>query len=123
MTKNFKLEEFQCKCGCGEMRISPTVVMICQMVRNKFNKPVTITSGCRCMMHNAKVGGALNSQHKPKGDELSHAADIQVSGIDSLEVYKYLEDTFPDLLGLGLYNSWVHIDDRIDMAYRWNKRR
>lgn len=123
ISKNFKQEEFKCKCGCGEMRISPTVVLLCQMVRDKFKKPVRITSGCRCKKHNSKVGGAALSQHVPKGDELCHAADIQVDDVEPRYVYGYLNELFPSSLGLGIYNTWVHIDDRLDRPYRWDSRK
>lgn len=123
MTTNFKQEEFKCKCGCGEMRIAETIVMLCQMIRSHFNQPVTIVSGCRCLKHNTNVGGASSSMHMPKSyDNQCHAVDIQVKGIEPDEVYEFMEDMFPDMLGLGLYNSWVHIDDRLDRKYRWDKR-
>lgn len=122
LTKNFKQEEFQCKCGCKEMRISPTVVILCQMVRDKFKMPVTIVSGCRCREHNENVGGAEESQHMPKGDELCHAVDIRVRGVNPVIVYNYLNESFPNTLGLGLYATWVHIDDRMSASFRWDKR-
>ena len=122
MTKNFKREEFMCKCGCGENNISKTVVLVCQLVRDTFKKPVTVTSGCRCSTHNIKVGGASNSQHLPKGDGLCHAADIKVKNTEPIEVYKYIDSIFPNSLGLGIYPTFVHIDDRISKAYRWDFR-
>lgn len=122
MTKNFKVEEFKCKCGCGEMRISPTVLLVCQLVRDKFKKPVTISSGSRCSSYNEKVGGVSDSQHKVKGDGYTHAADIQVKDVEPRLVYSFLNDLFHNTLGIGIYNTFVHIDDRIDRAYRWDNR-
>ena len=123
MTKNFKQEEFKCKCGCGEMRISPTIVLLCQLARDKFKQPVTILSGSRCRKHNTNVVGAKDSQHMPKGDELTHAVDIQVKGVEPRIVYGFFNDLFHSTLGLGIYNTWVHIDDRMDKAYRWDSRK
>jgi len=122
MTNNFKREEFACRCGCGLNMISPTVVLICQMIRDTYQQPVVVTSGCRCNEHNTKIGGAGNSQHTPKGDGYTHAVDIKVKNIDPKEVYDYLDEVFPNSLGLGLYSSWIHIDDRMDRKYRWNNR-
>ena len=119
LTKDFKTKEFECSCGCGLARISPTVALLCQLVRNKFNKPVTVTSGSRCTKYNKKVGGKDLSQHLLKGDEFTHAADIQVKGVSPLEVYTFLNGLFPNCLGLGIYNTFVHIDDRMSRAYRW----
>lgn len=119
MTKNFRVEEFACKCGCGEMRISPTVVLICQMVRDHFKKPVRVTSGSRCDKHNKAVGGVDDSQHKVKGDEVSHAADVQVDGVKPMIVSAFLDARFPNALGIGTYKTFTHIDDRMDKPYRW----
>jgi uncharacterized protein YcbK (DUF882 family) len=119
-TRNFKQEEFSCKCGCGESRISPTVLLICQIVRDHFKSPTIILSGCRCEKHNAEVGGKPYSQHLVKQvDKMSHAADIEVIGVKHPEVYHFLNKLFKNSLGLGLYEWGVHIDDRIDKAYRW----
>lgn len=123
MTKNFKEDEFKCKCGCGEMRISPTVVYLCQMVRDHFKKPVIIISGSRCRKHNTNVGGAETSMHMPKGDELTHAADIRIEGVEPRLIYGFLNELNPSMLGLGIYNTWVHLDDRLDRAYRWDSRK
>lgn len=120
MTKNFKREEFACKCGCGEMRISPTVVLVCQMVRDHFKKPVKVTSGCRCKKHNEAVGGVPDSQHSPKGDELTHASDIQVEDVSPMVVSAFLDARFPNTLGIGTYKTFTHVDDRMDRAYRWS---
>lgn len=121
LTKNFLSNEFACKCGCGEESISEVIIMLCQLVRSHFDKPVTITSGVRCEEHNAKVGGAVDSQHRLR-DGKGHAADIKVAGVDPEDVYEYLDTMFPKSLGLGLYSSWVHIDDRVGQAYRWDNR-
>jgi uncharacterized protein YcbK (DUF882 family) len=119
VTVNFKQEEFKCKCGCGEMNISNTIPLLCQLVRDKFRQPVTVVSGCRCEKHNTNVGGAKNSQHKPDDEGMCHAVDLKVKGVEPKIVYEFIDGLFPNSLGLGVYKSWVHIDDRIDRAYRW----
>lgn len=119
MTKNFKREEFACQCGCGLDKISPTVVLIGQMLRDHFGQPVKVNSGCRCIEHNKNVGGTPNSQHCLKGDDLTHAADYVVLGVIPIEVGKFLNSQFPNSLGIGTYGTFVHVDDRMDMAYRW----
>jgi len=122
MTTNFKQKEFACKCGCGLDSISPTVTLIWQMVRSKFNTSVNITSGCRCVRHNKKVGGVKNSTHlRLAEDGLTHAADGQID-VPLQEVYDYIDNIFPTSLGIGIYNTFIHIDDRMDRAYRWDKR-
>lgn len=123
MTKNFKQEEFQCKCGCGEMRISPTVAFVWQMVRDHFGKPVTINSGARCSRHNARVGGAVSSQHLIKShDNQAHAADGYIDGVEPIEIKNFIRSISPNALGVGVYDTFVHIDDRKDRAYNWDNR-
>ena len=114
ITKNFSKSEFACKCGCGFDEISTITVLVWQLVRDKFNQPITITSGCRCVQHNSKVGGKPNSQHT-----LGYAADGQVTNVTPKEVGEFLNSLFSSSLGLGVYKNFVHIDARIDRAYRW----
>ena len=124
MTKNIKVHEIECGCGCGFNKMSRGTLNIVQMVRDVFGKPVRINDGghcgCRCEEHNAKVGGSKNSQHKPQDDGMAHAIDFHVEGVEPKVVYEFLNKLFPNSLGLGLYNTFVHIDDRCDKAYRWN---
>ena len=35
------------------------------MIEDIIEQPITITSGCRCPIHNAQVGGAKDSYHLP----------------------------------------------------------
>ena len=86
LSKNFRRNEFACKCGCGFDDVDPELVYILQAVRGYFDQPVTITSACRCPKHNMTAGGSENSQHL-----LGTAADIVVSGVPSSEVIAYLE--------------------------------
>lgn len=107
MTKNFSRKEFTCQCGCGFASIDSRLVKILQEVRDHFGKPVTVTSGCRCEEHNANVGGASRSKHV-----IGLAADVKVYGIAVDDVYEYLDNKYPDELGLGKYRSWIHVDTR-----------
>jgi uncharacterized protein YcbK (DUF882 family) len=88
---------------------------VLERIRWHFNSPITITSGCRCESHNKRVGGAENSMHT-KG----LAADIKVKGAAPDMVYGFLNKTYPDKYGIGLYNNWTHIDVRKNKA-RWGK--
>lgn len=113
--KYFKRKEFECKCGCGFDTVDYLLAKIADEVREYFGKPTTITSGCRCEIHNKAIGGAISSAHI-KGK----AADIQVKDTSPEEVYNYIDSKYPNTLGLGLYKTWVHIDSRNKKA-RWHK--
>lgn len=108
----FKRKEFACKCGCGFDVVDTELLNILTEIREHFNRPVKITSGCRCEKHNKAVGGADKSFHA-----LGKAADIKVKGFSADEVYNFVNQHYPHLFGVILYPTWVHVDVR-DTAYR-----
>lgn len=114
ITKNFAPSEFFCKCNCGTYNPNAALLIILEDVREHFNSPVKINSSTRCAKHNKEVGGAKASKHL-----LGQAADIVVIGVDPIHVYKYLnERPYADIIGLGKYNSFTHVDTRGTKA-RW----
>lgn len=83
-TKNFRLEEFKCRCGGKYCTGYPAVLDIqflknLQAVRDQFGS-VRIGSGIRCEIYNAKIGGVVGSRHKR-----GKAADIACSITKTLE--------------------------------------
>lgn len=120
LSKNFKSEEFRCNCGkCGMIKMSPVVVLVWQMVRDHFGKSVNINSGNRCIDYNRLVGGKAKSMHLPDSRDVGHASDGVVKGVEPQDVYDFINKIFPNSLGLGVYKNFVHVDDRMDRAYRW----
>ncbi|MCK5018998.1 MAG: hypothetical protein KAS32_18200 [Candidatus Peribacteraceae bacterium] len=111
--KHFTRQEFNCKCNCGFNTVDFELAEVLEELREHFNKPVAITSGCRCESYNRKIGGSKNSQHK-----YGKAADIVVTGIKPSTVYKYLNSKYPDRYGIGKYSNWIHVDTRQSKA-RW----
>lgn len=107
LSKNFKSREFDCKCKgyCKNTMIEKQLINFLQQIRNHFDKPVIINSGYRCGEHNKAVGGARYSRHT-----IGAAADIVVKGIEPVEVAKYCESI--GIKGIGLYDSFVHVDTR-----------
>jgi hypothetical protein len=59
----FEIEEFACKCGCKENKISPNIIKMLNVARNVAGIPFEITSGYRCEKHNKAVGGVAGSSH------------------------------------------------------------
>lgn len=113
LSKYFKREEFECSCGCGFTAVDIELLHVLEDIREHFDSPVTITSGCRCATHNANVGGSVNSKHL-KGI----AADIQVKYILPVVVAMYLDTKYGDSKGIGRYETFTHIDVRATKA-RW----
>lgn len=65
ITTDFERHEFACPCGCTAQMIDPELVQKMQTVRTKLGKAIKVTSGYRCVKHNAdpKVGGSRTSRH------------------------------------------------------------
>ena len=105
LSKNFRLDEFKCKCGkCDPILVDDQLIVWLQKLRDHFGKSINVNSGYRCKTHNAspKVGGSPSSHHV-KG----MAADIRVEGITPEEVAKYAESI--GIKRIGLYDNFVHI--------------
>lgn len=116
LSDNFKVKEFACNDGSDTVLISDELVDLLQKIRDHFGVAVTINSGYRTSTYNKKVGGATNSQHV-KGT----AADIVVKGVDPLTVAQYSEHLMPDSGGIGVYQTFTHVDVRTSRS-RWDNR-
>lgn len=108
-TKNFKVSEFTCKCGCGHNPIDQRVIDMAQTIRDALGVPVRVNSGCRCEKHNAKSGGVKGSKHIT-----GKAADLSCSlgAVKMFETVKKLhaEGKLPDLDYCIRYKTFIHID-------------
>jgi uncharacterized protein YcbK (DUF882 family) len=113
LSAHFNRSEFECSCGCGFATVDVELIKVLEEVRVHFGKSTIINSSARCAKHNKAVGGATGSKHK-----LGIAADIVVIGASTGEVYDYIDSTYPDKYGLGMYNTFTHVDVRKDKA-RW----
>lgn len=114
LSANFRVSEFACNDGSDTIFISPGLVTVLQKIRDHFGKPVIITSAYRNDAYNKKVGGADYSQHK-----YGMAADIYISGVYPATIAEFVETIMPNTGGIGIYNSFVHVDVRTARA-RWN---
>jgi uncharacterized protein YcbK (DUF882 family) len=113
LSANFRVREFACSDGSDPIFISPELVAILQKIRTHFGKPITITSAYRTPSRNKAVGGTIYSYHL-----YGMACDIKVSGISPEKVVSYAEKLLPCSGGIGVYDTFVHIDVRTKKA-RW----
>ena len=113
LSAHFSRAEFACRCGCGFDVVDAGLLAVLDRVREHFGVPVTINSAARCGDHNLRVGGGSRSQHL-----LGKAADIVVHGYGPGDVVDILYTLYPDRLGIGRYDSFVHVDSRSKPA-RW----
>ena len=116
LSKNFKVSEFKCNDGSDTVLISDKLVDLLQKIRDHFGVAVTINSAYRTESYNKKIGGATKSQHVN-----GTAADIVVKGATPLEVAQYVEHIMPDSGGIGVYQSFTHVDVRTSRS-RWDNR-
>lgn len=114
LSTNFRVREFACTDGSDPIFISTDLVMVLQKIRTHFGKAVTITSAYRTPTRNKAVGGTTYSQHL-----YGTAADIKVSGVSPIKVAEYAEKLLPNKGGIGIYDTFTHIDVR-DTKSRWN---
>jgi hypothetical protein len=84
-----------------------------QTIRNRFGRPITVTSGYRPPSINRAVGGARNSRHM-YGDSV----DFTVQGIHPHDVFKDLDPWWGHRGGLASSSVFVHADCRGFKA-RW----
>lgn len=113
LSTNFRVREFACLDGTDPIFIDTELVTILQKIRTHFGKAVTITSAYRTPPRNKSVGGTAYSMHL-----YGRAADIKVSGISPTRVAEYAEKLLPDRGGIGIYDTFTHIDVR-SVKSRW----
>jgi len=122
LTKNFSLEEFECNCGCKMPEfVKKNVEKLAenlQVLRDVVGR-LDLTNAYRCKEHNADVGGLWNSKHL-----LGKAADIKSEPIKPKELAQIINDLMKsenfELGGIGIYNTFTHVDIRGTRA-RWSK--
>lgn len=108
ITEHFRVYEFACTDGSAPVFISQTLVELLENIRVHFGRPVTITSGYRTVSYNASLKNSSKKSQHCNG----LAADIKVEGHTPKEVYDYACSLLGDHGGVGIYNTFVHVDVR-----------
>lgn len=111
---NFLPSELACN-GTGELKVETDLLVLLTRMRNELGGPLIVNSCYRSPSWNEKVGGAKNSQHL-----ISCAADLRATrwGV------KRLEGLARDhgAAGIGLYDTFVHVDVRTSGPAFWDYR-
>ena len=115
LSDNFNRKEFACRCPCGRDTVDSELVKVLEEVRVHFGKPIMISSGHRCHIHNAAIGGSTGSQHL-----YGRAADFSIEGVTPIDIAKFIDSKYEFKYGLGIYASWIHIDTRSNGPARWS---
>ena len=117
LTKNFTKSEFECPCGCGQQSVDTELAEKLQLLRDKVDRPLKITSGYRCITHNASkaVGGSPNSKHR-----YGMAADWRTENRSINPVALGILAQAVGFGGIGIYwhsrGAFVHADTRSTKA-------
>ena len=108
VSKNFQVREFACSDGSDPVFIAQTLPMVCQYIRARIGKRITIGSGYRTPGKNKAVGGATYSQHL-----YGTAADLHTpAGCTPAQMAQIAREIMPDWGGVGIYSWGIHVDVR-----------
>ena len=117
ISTHFSVYEFKCKDNSRVIVLNKALIDLLEKIRLHYNLPVTINSGYRTVAYNSSIKNASpKSQHI-----LGNAADIVVKGVSPAKVYAWLNSSYPNSLGLGIYDTFVHVDVREGKS-RWDYR-
>lgn len=93
--KNFKESEFKCTCKgkyCDgyngrKNKCYMKLIMFAQYMRNYYDKPISISSGVRCVRRNREVGGVKKSKHL-----VFKGMDFKVGNLKASEIRKVVKN-------------------------------
>lgn len=111
LTANLSTYEFSCRCPnpCDAKlpEMDKNLVQMLQELRNFMNRPLRITSGARCTLHNSQVGGSINSSHV-----VNKAADIECTNVaDAYDLLRViLKHGLFNRVGLYHDQDCIHVD-------------
>ena len=98
------LEKKACPCGCGLDNLSEALIRFLAQIENWSDVIIVLTSGSRCIFHNAQVKGARNSAHLR-----GLAADIFcASSKDRWNIITAATTVGINRIGIG--DTFVHLD-------------
>lgn len=117
ITPHFKRSELVCPC-CGELiedDLFRRHMDNLEKMRVLADFPIVVTSGHRCPKHNIEVHGALDSMH------LRFATDVRPESRDPHDLkIMYRIALMQKWIGIGIYDTWIHLDMRSGNLARWN---
>tara|TARA_R110000823_G_scaffold223407_2_gene351540 strand:+ start:219 stop:590 length:372 start_codon:yes stop_codon:yes gene_type:complete len=107
-SKYFSKAELQCKCGCEAALMDAQFIMMLEQLREKFNKPLLVSSGYRCPKHNNNVSGTGIAGPHTTGK----AIDLKVDRGAAYELLKIAMDMGFSGIGVNQKGNarFMHLD-------------
>lgn len=105
LSKNFTIQEFECKCGCGANDISMDLVDRLQELRDAVGMPLSVTSGVRCADWNREMGGSEASSHIT-----GNSTAVDIACTSSRNRYIILEKAVLIFDRVGIAKNFIHCD-------------
>lgn len=132
LSDNFKRSENRCRCmECNQYGADIELVFVLETLRSHIRQEIkgdaiiVVNSWFRCRAHNNRSASQKNSYGiygAGSNDNSWHlsgaAADIRVPDVSPRDIHEHLETMYPDKYGIGLYDTFIHIDVRPNKA-RW----
>ena len=103
LADHFRLIEAASKDGADLVLVCPALVDGLEALRERIGRPLHVNSWFRTVEHNARIGGARDSQHVR-----GLAADVTARGVLPGDVATLAEEL--GFGGVGIYASFVHVD-------------
>ena len=116
VSDHFRVSEFACHDGSDEVLIDVDLVFKLEVLRQKFGRPMVISSGYRTPSWNKKVGGKSGSYHV-KGQ----AFDIVTEGVEPYDVAHAAQGLWINGIGCYYDDGFVHIDARKNPSFWKNQ--
>ena len=108
----FRIEEFECRCGCGDRTMDVLFITQLERARELAGVPFVINSGKRCLAHNAAVGSTSMNHVSGK------AADIKATdGPARGKILKGLY--FAGFRRIGIHKLFIHADTMDEIESAW----
>lgn len=93
-------------------RISPTLVRLLQLIRDRVAKPVKVTSGYRSWKRNGIIYKGYGKPVTKSQHCAGRAADITVAGMTGMDIAKVAIDVWGPDVAVGVGPYYAHVDVR-----------
>lgn len=103
----FKPSEFKCRCKraeCDAPEMDGAFLRLLEDLREKWGRPLVVTSGLRCAWHNERIGGAPKSFHMR-----GKAADLKVANLNEARALHALAESL-GFGGIEIGRGFIHVD-------------